>query len=203
MGMASPASAAGPPDAVHVVFNGEGEGEVDHDLDHGDIEPSGCYICGNQQRDGALLEAVEGRRPCGLSHVALDSHAVVALALQHLLDSRGLLLVQRKDEHPVGGGRLELFEELEQPPLLLWVLQHLNLLGDPVVGGENVAADVDTYSIPQKLGRESADALWPRRREHDGAACGRRGGDDGANVFLEAHVQHAVSLIEHQVLHAG
>eukprot|EP00962_Isochrysis_galbana_P011087 scaffold3100_cov110-Isochrysis_galbana.AAC.4 len=32
MGMASPASAAGPPDAVHVVFNGEGEGEVDHDL---------------------------------------------------------------------------------------------------------------------------------------------------------------------------
>merc|ERR1740130_1448149 len=47
------------------------------------------------------------------------------------------------------------------------------------------------------------DLLGPRGREHDGGARGGRLADDGAHVLLEAHVEHAVGLVEHHVLHVA
>ena len=50
---------------------------------------------------------------------------------------------------------------------------------------------------------ELADRGRHRRREHQRLALGRQRREDAADVGQEAHVEHAVGLVEHQDLEAG
>ena len=65
------------PVPVHVVLNGEGEGEVDDIVHVGDVQPAGRHISGHQQRDLPALELLHRHRPDrGTNLVTLALHKV-------------------------------------------------------------------------------------------------------------------------------
>ena len=61
-----------------------------------------------------------------------------------------------------------------------------------------LAVDGDFDRIAHGLGGDRADRVGIGRREQQRLPVFRRGLDDGLDRFLEAHVEHAVGLVEHQ-----
>lgn len=62
----------------------------------------------------------------------------------------------------------------------------------------------DVHRVLHEIARQPLHLLGPRRREEQGLALARHFIDDGSNLRLEAHVQHAVGLVEgegHDVRH--
>lgn len=79
-------------------------------------------------------------------------------------------------------------------------------LPDVFVDGQSTAhdflvanVDVDRSGLAE-LTRHCLNLLGPGGREHASLSMGASNlTDDPANVFLEAHIEHAVRLIKHQV----
>mmetsp|Transcript_1235 Transcript_1235/g.3590 ORF Transcript_1235/g.3590 Transcript_1235/m.3590 type:complete len:505 (-) Transcript_1235:62-1576(-) len=90
----------------------------------------------------------------------------------------------------------------EALPLL--VLAHdLDLLGDVGIRGQLLGADGQLDGIlPAEVSRHALDFFRPSCGEHDGLPVRPDLGDDLADLRLEAHVQHAVCLVQAEVRHA-
>src|SRR5690606_17314858 len=58
-----------------------------------------------------------------------------------------------------------------------------------------VARHFDTQRFIQHVARKLGDGAVQGGREQQGLAVGGRGGDNGLDVFDEAHVQHAVGFV--------
>jgi len=119
-------------------------------------------------------------------------------------DLIGDALRPRENEHLV---RLvpiihDLLQLLDHPIALLRLRDHLNDLSDAVVGGEIHGANVNLDEIVEELRSEIADFLGPRRRPHQGLTIRTDLRNDLADLRLEAHVKHTISLVEHQVSYA-
>jgi hypothetical protein len=79
----------------------------------------------------------------------------------------------------------------------------VDALGDVAVGRELVgAADRHLDRLVREVEREVLDLAWPRGREEKRLTRVRRRHrlGDGADLGLEAHVEHAVGLVEHKQL---
>src|SRR5690606_3157042 len=61
----------------------------------------------------------------------------------------------------------------------------------------------DAQRVVQHVARKLGNGAVKRGGEQQGLAVGRRGGNNGLDVFDEAHVQHAVGFVQHQGLHGG
>ena len=71
------------------------------------------------------------------------------------------------------------------------------LLGDFRLFGA-AGGDLDAFCIARHTLREVADNAFQRGREEQGLAGVRSAFDDRLDVLDEAHVQHAIGLVEHQ-----
>lgn len=135
------ASAAGATDSMDVVFDGEGEGEIDDCFDFGDVETTGGDIGGDEDRDGAGFEGLQTGCALTLREIAMDGGDGDAVVAEVLLDARGFLFVKTEDEDAIGGlvgggAWLVLAEQLEEAGFFLARVDYFDGLGDARVGAE-------------------------------------------------------------------
>ena len=197
---------------MHVVFDGEREGDVDDGLDGRDVEPAGRDVGGDEEGAGAALEGGEGGGALLLRQVAVDAgdlDAPSSARAQEAFDARGFLFVEAEDEDAVvllgAGGALVLLQELQQARFLLPRVDDFDALGDFGVGaefaGRVVGADGDVHGALHKGGGEGPDRGGPGGGEHEGlAARWGSAGDDLADFVFEALVEHAVCFVEDHVV---
>ena len=203
-------------DAVHVVFDRQGERDVDDGFYEGDVEAAGRDVGGDEEGGGAGFEGGEGGGALFLGHVAVDggylcSGAVAAEAgAEEGFDAGGFFFVEAEDEDAggvvLGAGSglvvvvVVFFDELEEAGLFLAGVDDFDELGDLGVGAEFVGgvvgADGDVDGVMHEGGREVSDGWGPGGGEHEGLpALVGSGGDDLADFFFEAFVEHAVCFI--------
>ena len=84
--------------------------------------------------------------------------------------------------------------------LLLHARREVDDLRDVLVRVERVdVADLHLHRVAQELVREGADGARPRRRVEERLPLLRdAAADDLADLRLEAHVEHAVGLVEYK-----
>mmetsp|Transcript_63072 Transcript_63072/g.186335 ORF Transcript_63072/g.186335 Transcript_63072/m.186335 type:complete len:560 (+) Transcript_63072:493-2172(+) len=206
---------------MDVILNREGEGEIDHRFDVGDVESTGGNIGRHQYRDAPVLELGQRLRAGRLGLIAVYGRAVPSLLLESILQPLGLLLIQ--SEHEDAGSTLSpvlvIFvkapQEDAQLVLPFPILDHLHSLLDALVGRQSsvpalvvhgILPDVHADGIDHILGREIRDARRPRRGEHGGPPSfllGHGLGYDEAHVLLEPLIEHSVSLVQNQLTHAA
>ena len=128
-----------------------------------------------------------GVKTVGPQALGDDVHLGLAVAEDNsVLDPFGF------DEHPQGG------------PLGLRVggRQPDNVLGDGLGGGGR-PCDLDPHGIIEELLGQPGDLGRHGRREEQGLLPGRRQTENPLDIGNEAHVEHAVRLVDDQDLDAG
>ena len=107
------------------------------------------------------------------------------------------------DKHKAELGAVRRGDQVQQVVALVVVLHPNNLLSDVLRRGAD-AAHGQEHVVVQEVARQHLDLARKRGREHERDALARRWHGvllhDAADLRLEAHVEHAVSLVEHQVL---
>uniref|UniRef100_A0A182VNZ5 Uncharacterized protein n=1 Tax=Anopheles merus TaxID=30066 RepID=A0A182VNZ5_ANOME len=145
------------------------------------------HIRGDQDALAPVTECAEHVVALLLRFVAVDGHRPPPIAVD---DARNVvdtpLRLDEDDRLRVRLGRNLLFA-------------HIHDLQNVVVGGQVQRPDVDLYVVGQKLLRQIAHLLRPGRRPHQHLPVRADLAHNFADLRLEAHVQHAVGLVQHQV----
>jgi hypothetical protein len=162
-------------------------------------DAAGSHVSGNH--DGALahLELVEHPVALVLLLVTVDGERWPAVLAKEAGDFVGDTLGAGEDEDLAG---LVLHDLLDVPEHLVALLElgdNLDLLGDAVVGGKLHGTDGDLDPVGLVVGGKLANLLGPGSRPHAGLTVRANLADDLADLGLETHVEHAVSLIEDKV----
>ena len=184
---------AGPTDPVHVDVGRYRDVEVDDVRDADDVEPAGCDVGRDQQRQPPVLEGDHHAVARALSHVPvqrLDVHPAVAQRPVQLIAAD-----LRPHEHERLLRALGL-EHLDESVRLLAGLDLERELLDRV-DRQRRGLDLDQDRVVQVLVGEPADLRRHRRGEQRRLATRRRQRQDPLDVFQEPEVEHLVSLVEH------
>ena len=186
-------------DAVHVVLRVHGHVEVHDGVDPGNVDAAAHDVGGHEHLHLRGAEAPE--RSLALALVAPGVHEVAleAAAAEHLrhLVHAGL----RAAEHKHALRRVAPKQRLEQLQLLALrdgaqVLLHR-------VGRLPHARDLDRGRVLEHGVHGALDGGRDRGREEQGLSLAGQRGDDAPDAGPEAHVQHAVRLVQHEDLHVG
>jgi hypothetical protein len=119
-------------------------------------------------------------------------------------ESGAFLGLDEDESETLGGGLGQVggVQQVEQEGALVVLLHPDHLLGDVLGGGADAAHRQEDVVIEEVAGQH-LDGRRERRREHEGLTFARLRHrlllDDAPDLQLEAHVQHAVGLVEHQV----
>ena len=94
-------------------------------------------------------------------------------------------------------------EDVEKDGALVHVLDILDLLGD-ILRGRSNTSDGQEDVVLQEVAGQHLDVAWEGGTEHEGLSVLNVWHiltlNNAANLWLETHVQHAISLIEDEVL---
>ena len=192
--MAGGAGAAGAADAVHVVFRHVGQFEIDHLRQLVDVQTARGDVGGDQHRQRAVLELRQRTRTCGLALVAVDGGRLDAMLGQVLGELVGAVL--GAGEHQ----RLEpllFLDQVGEQFALLFLANHVDGLIDALGGGVTRRHFHRGRVVQQTLG-ELADLVGEGGREQQVLALLGQQREHLADVADEAHVEHAVGLVQHQ-----
>ena len=106
-----------------------------------------------------------------------------------------------EDQDLVGAVFHDLFHVLDHAISLLEFRDNLHNLGDAMVSrqihGANIGLDVVVEVVRCKL----SNFFWPSCRPHESLSVGSDLAYDLADLRLETHVKHTVSLVENQIGH--
>ena len=159
------------------------------------VDAARCHIGGHQHIHLACAEIGQRALALVLAAVAMDGHSVEAPARQEFRDLVGAMFGAR--EHDGGLARVLLQIALQQAALVA-LRNEMHALGDLVgwlAGGRDLHAD----RIAQ-IGRgDFLDILGHGGAEQQRLALVRQVARDGAQRMDEAHVQHMVGLVQHQI----
>ena len=89
-------------------------------------------------------------------------------------------------------------QQLEQLEVLLGLVEHDHVLLD-VLAHDAATAHRDLDGLAHSTARQRLHLLGKRGREHDHLSIGTNVVEDLGHLRLEAHVVHAVRLVEHNV----
>mmetsp|Transcript_53070 Transcript_53070/g.148993 ORF Transcript_53070/g.148993 Transcript_53070/m.148993 type:complete len:457 (-) Transcript_53070:3-1373(-) len=201
-GHALPPRAARAPDAVHVVLDGLRDVEVHHEAHVLDVEAPLRDVGGDEDVLLPRAEEVHRRVALVLALVAVDGEGVELLLAELLREGvrRPLALDEDQDAGPLPVRRRYLLQPLEEALPLLDLAHHLYSLPDVWVRLRHDAADGDLDGLLlAEVPRELLDLPRPRRRPHERLPVRADLRDDPPELGLEAHVQHPVGLVEHEV----
>jgi hypothetical protein len=196
-GVAFLAGAAGAADAVHVVIGLVGQVVVDDHLDAADVDAAGGDVGGDHHANGARLEP-------GQRGLALVERAV-GVDLGHAVAG-----VQDDLGHPVGGAarahedqhRALVFLQQRREQLGLVVALHDEQLLRHLFRGRAGRGDFGPHRHAHVVRRDLDDVGGHGGREQHGLAFARHQAKHVFDLGQEAHVEHAVGLVQHQHLHA-
>lgn len=96
----------------------------------------------------------------------------------------------------------DLLEMLDHLVTLLGLVNNLDNLGDTMVGRKLQRANVDLDHVGKEVAGKVADLLGPRCGPHERLAVRANLSNDLADLGLETHVQHAISLVQNEVCDA-
>jgi hypothetical protein len=166
-----------------------------------DVEASCGHVAGDEQLHFAAAEAVEGGHARPLVQIPVQRGRVELMPLQRAVDDRHVALAVAEDDGVVelGRGADELAERF---PLLggLPAAAHEGLRNGG--GGRRRARSLDAHRIVQERVGETRDLGRHRRREEQRLAREGHQLGDALDVGDEAHVEHAVGLVDDEELDA-
>lgn len=161
--LASLASAAGTSASVDKVLGGQGESNVDDELDVRNVETTRGNIGSDEDIDTAVLECVKSLEAGVLAHVAVECTDVEAGTTDGAFETLSLLLVERKDEDTGTWVRLEVGAEVVEQTRVLVAgrVENLDVLRDTLVGGQLVRADSDFDGVGKEGRSKATNGLGP------------------------------------------
>mmetsp|Transcript_110009 Transcript_110009/g.350887 ORF Transcript_110009/g.350887 Transcript_110009/m.350887 type:complete len:537 (+) Transcript_110009:384-1994(+) len=187
--------------AVDVVLDLRGEVVVDDVLDVLHVKPTGRDVGRHQDRRLALLELLEHPVALLLLLVAVDAERGEAVE-PHLARELVAAALGLAEDEDLGAVHHLLEQPLQAAPLVV-LLHDLHVLPDGVRRPQVQGADVDVHGVlPADVSREPLHLPRPRGAPHQRLPVRADLRGDLPHLRLEAHVQHAVRLVEHEVGHA-
>ncbi len=197
-GDAGGTGAAGSSDAVDVGLGFDGEVVVEDVGDSVDIEAACGDIGGDEDASAALAEGVEGALALGLGLVAVDGVGADACEGETPADLVGAVLGPCEDD----GTGDAIGEEVVEERLLAGARHVVDVFFDPE-GGDGGRGDGDPDGIAEERAGEGHDLTRHRGGEQEGLTVARGGGGDASDGIDEAHVEHAVGLVEDEEADGG
>src|SRR5205085_1366286 len=144
----------------------------------------------------AGLEVLERTHPLTLALVAVDRVGVDAIAAELLREAVGAVLRAGEDERLLDSPSLD--EVREEVPLAL-AIHGVNDLAHEL-DRRVPSCDLDVGGIVEQATRELADLVRERGAEQEVLALRRQDRKDPADVADEAHVEHAIRLVQDEDL---
>ena len=186
---------------MDVVLNAVGEVKVDDCADVGHVEAPGGDVGGAHDGHAAGLEVREDLVPLLLPLVAVDCGG--AELARHLVRQLIAHALGRAEHNDARARRLGA-QDLGQPRILLLLaaVHDLHKLRDGLVGDCLLLHAADKHvdgPVGHELRRDLLDLARPGGGEEERLALRRNGAHDALDLWLEAHVEHAVRLIQHEV----
>ena len=197
--VARPPGPPGPSDAVHVRLGVGGDVEVDDVTDALDVESAGGDVRRDEDVELPVLELIDAALALHLRHVTVDRGGGVPAGAELLGQGLGLVLRADEDDHPVEVLHLE---DAGQRVHLLRIRDDEVALGDVRVG-RGLGLDRDLLRVAEVLLREAADLRGHRGGEQGDLLLLGGLSEDLLDVLREAHLQHLVRLVQHEVLELG
>jgi hypothetical protein len=161
------------------------------------------HISGNHDGALALLEFVENPITLLLLLVTVDGKGWPAVLSEEASDLVGDTLGASEDEALVVLVLHDLLEVLDHLVALLELGNDLDDLGDAVVGGKVHGTDVDLDEVVLEVLGERANLLGPCSGPHASLTVRANLAKNLADLGLETHVEHTISLIEDEVGNAA
>jgi hypothetical protein len=188
---------------MNIIVNVGRQVVVDHVSDIRNIQASGGYS--SSDKDGATSgsEHLQSLFTLPLSAVTVDGSGREALVDEEVRQRVGHTLGLNKDQ---GKASTVGVEDIQENRALVGVLDVLNLLGNVLRSRTDTTNRKENVFL-QEIAGKHLNVAGEGGREHERlAASGRRhvlALHDTANLGLETHVQHAISLVENKVLDAS
>ncbi len=181
---------------MHVVLGHVGQVEVDDVADAVDVDAAGDDVGGDEHAVTALLEAVERLLALRLRAVAVDRRTRDAALVQNAGNAVRAVLGPGEDQDPLQAVVLD--QAHQQVHLLLTADRVDGLLDglDRLRGGSHI----NGHRLVQGVTRDPHDLRRHGRREQQVLTPLGEQVHDALHVGPEAHVEHAVGLVEHQDL---
>ncbi len=196
---AAAARPSGAADAVDVGLRVDRDVVVDDVADALHVEAAGGDIRRHEDVELARPELLDCAFPLDLGDVAADRHGGVAARPQLLGERLRLVLGADEDDHSLEVLHLE--DARERVDLLR--IRHHQVPLARVRRSRGLVLDRDLFGVVQVLLGDPADLCGHRGREERDLFIVRGVGEDRLDVFGEAHLEHLVGLVEHEVLELG
>ena len=184
--------------AVNIVFSIVRHVKVD---DHGNVVDidSSCEDVGSHEHvDLSALKLVEHLVALGLVEVRVHLAAVDVHAHECAVYGLHLLLLAREDDDAL---EVALLEDVLNDAELLCLVAHIGCLLDLLC--RLAHGELHHHGVLEQRLCQLFNLVGHGGREHDGLAGWRQQLCDFLYVFREAHVEHAVSLVEHEERHTA
>jgi hypothetical protein len=160
-----------------------------------DVEAAGGDVGGDQDVEAALLERVDGPLALRLNHVAVDGGGREPSRLELVGELLRRLLGADEDDHRLE--RLDLEHPRQRVDLVAAGDLDVTLPG--VRRRHGAGLDQDLHRVVQVLLGQPADLRRHRGGEQRHLLAVGGVGQDALDVLGEAHAQHLVGLVQHQV----
>mmetsp|Transcript_25927 Transcript_25927/g.38076 ORF Transcript_25927/g.38076 Transcript_25927/m.38076 type:complete len:290 (-) Transcript_25927:1257-2126(-) len=179
---------------MHVCLDFLGHVKVDDMLHIWEIQTFGRHVCGNNHIGPASFECLHGKLTILLRLSTMRAYCIHTLKQQVFVNVVDICLVLAENDCR----RRRLLQTLEKIDDARFLFDVLDLLDDVEVGCTG-AANVDHDGPHESRFRKVHNMLGHSRREKHGLALPLKIGEDLADFVLEAHVNHAISLVERQI----
>ena len=181
---------------MHVILSLAGHIVVHHHGDVVDIDAAGHDVGGHQHIDAAGAEGEHYLLALVLIQVGVHLGALDAGAAKRTVQLLDLQFGGHEDYDTLGGLGLQ---QMLEHRLLLRLVDYGGALLDGL--GRTGDGGLDLYGMVQEFAGQLLDLRGHRGREHHGLTPGGQVLGDGHDVIEEAHVQHAVRLVQDEERH--
>ena len=187
----------GAANAVHIVFAHIGDFVVHHVRQVVNVDAARGNVGRHQGAHVTALETGQRLGACCLAFVAVQRHGRNAVLFQKLGHVVGAKLGAGEHQHlaPVVG-----VDDVRQQRLLFAPAHRVDDLGDALHRGV-ARRDLHALRVFEQRGSQFADFIAEGGRKQKALLVARHQGQHFFHVVDEAHVEHAVGLVEHQDLH--
>ena len=198
-GVTGGSGASGPSDPVHVGFRFVREIHVDDEGDVLDIDSTGRDVGGDKDGEVSFFELGEGAVALRLGAVAVNRFGFETVRVDRLTELVGSMFGAGEDD---GEAFALLVGEVLQEQIFFGVFvdeadRLVDFLGRCFFGCDRDRGRVDQDGMGQFLDRPGEGG-----GEEEGLSFAGEGGDNFFDVAEEAHVEHAIDLVEDEILDA-
>ncbi len=187
-------SATGASNAVHIVFVGRRDVEVDDVRNVGDVNAARRHVSRNQYLNTSVLKQIQRALAIVLRFVSVNGFCLDALILEHLGELLNTVLRASEDNDAT---KVRLCKHLVQHVDFITSLNANNIL---VNGARSVRG---LYGNAHRILEEVCDYPFDvgrnRRGEEERVTICRQVRHNPTHVMNESHIKHAIRLVEHDL----